>query len=541
MPAPIKRKGDKSRYWWLRKKVPIRLRPVIGQAEVWRSLGTTDKRAATFKCAALSAELEAKWKAKEAAALGTNSAPEIVPLERMSHRDVVALAGVAYRRIVASRSDDPGTPLRWIAATAALIDDIDDRDELHDQAAHDFLASEGITLDDGSMARFLPYFVAARADAYRDLERAARGDYAPSQAAARYPERTVPKLDFLEAFEMYVEKGGLKGGKFGPTAKRWRPKIKMFVNWLGHQDLARMTTEDGYKWMDHLIEQGFIEKSVRDVWLASLSATAGFMVERRKTTINPFRGIKVRNVRDGKPDDEKGFTSEQAKIILTATLAGRSHLISAETHATRRWVPWLCAYSGARVSEITSLWPTDVVRFDGIWCIVIKPELEKTEKHRKVPIHRHILDQGFLDFVEQRRKLGKPLFYAPERARGATAGNPQYKKAGERLAEWIHSLGIHGPQPNHGWRHLFKAVARHVGMDREVEGFITGHSTGKTSADYGPRWTKTLGQEIAKYPRFRIAALAQPPTPYKRTRRTRAQIAADLAAKAARCPPRVTA
>jgi hypothetical protein len=104
---------------------------------------------------------------------------------------------------------------------------------------------------------------------------------------------------------------------------------------------------------------------------------------------------------------------------------------------------------------------------------------------------------------------------------------------GERLAEWIHALGIDGPQPNHAWRHLFKSMARHVGMDREVEGFITGHSTGKTSADYGPRWTKTLAQEIAKYPRFRIAALTQPATPHKRIRRTRAQIEADNATKEA--------
>jgi hypothetical protein len=37
---------------------------------------------------------------------------------------------------------------------------------------------------------------------------------------------------------------------------------------------------------------------------------------------------------------------------------------------------------------------------------------------------QHIHEQGFLDFIEQRRKLGKPLFYAPERARAAAAGNP---------------------------------------------------------------------------------------------------------------------
>jgi site-specific recombinase XerD len=378
---------------------------------------------------------------------------------------------------------------------------------------------------------FRPLYIEARRRGYADLIRAPKGDFSPTPV--HYPERSAPKLDIIAAFETYSEKGGLKGGKFGPTAKRWRPKVEMFVDWLGHRDLARMTTDDGYSWMDHLTEQGFAKKSIRDVWIASLSATAGFMVERRRLAQNPFRGIKVRDVKEGKADDEKGFTGEQAKIILTATLAGRSHLISRETYAARRWVPWLCDYSGARVSEITALWPTDVVKLDGIRCIVIKPELEKTEKHRKAPIHKHVLEQGFLGYVDERRRKNSPLFYDPSRARGGKSGNPQWKRVGERLAEWIHTLGIDGPQPDHAWRHLFKSMARHVGMDREVEGFITGHSSGKTSADYGPRWTKTLAKEVAKYPRCRIAALAQPPAPHKRTRRTRAQIEADNATREA--------
>lgn len=97
----------------------------------------------------------------------------------------------------------------------------------------------------------------------------------------------------------------------------------------------------------------------------------------------------------------------------------------------------------------------------------------------------------------------------------------------ERLGEWVRdSLHIVGVAPNHGWRHLFKAVARHVEMDREVEGFITGHGTGSVSERYGPRWPKTLAKAVNMYPRFRIAALKEVPAPHKRIRRTRAQILA---------------
>ena len=43
-----------------------------------------------------------------------------------------------------------------------------------------------------------------------------------------------------------------------------------------------------------------------------------------------------------------------------------------------------------------------------------------------------------------------------------------------------------------------------------------------------------MANEIEKYPRYQIKALARPQAPHKRSRRTRAQIAADEAAKAAR-------
>jgi hypothetical protein len=53
--------------------VPERFCALVGRSEVWRSLKTTDRRAAIAKCAALNDELEndcqARLKAQEAAKL----------------------------------------------------------------------------------------------------------------------------------------------------------------------------------------------------------------------------------------------------------------------------------------------------------------------------------------------------------------------------------------------------------------------------------------------------------------------------------------
>jgi hypothetical protein len=110
----------------------------------------------------------------------------------------------------------------------------------------------------------------------------------------------------------------------------------------------------------------------------------------------------------------------------------------------------------------------------------------------------------------------------------------------------VHGLEIPiGVQPNHAWRHLFKSVARHVRMDREVEGFITGHRPKNSNAgnDYGDRWIETMSAEIERYPRFKIAALRKNPAPHNRRRRTNAEVAAAKvanevrnAARAARAP-----
>jgi integrase len=535
VPQPIKRKNDKSQYFWLRKKVPARYRPIVGKGEVWRSLGTTDKRAATAKCATVSAKLEAEWANLAAAAEATSSNPDSgfdPPL--ISHRNLHALRGIAH---VAARDafiDVPTVHARMrLAATTASDDDPDDNQALDDQV-REFLTREGVSATPTDVERFRPLFVRARSDAVGDLRRAAEGDYSENPILAKLPALATPALDFIDAFEVYAKKGELKGGECGPTAKRWRPKIAAFCVWLGHRDLTRVTADDGIRYMDYLIDEGFAAKSVRDVWLASLKATAGYMVERRQLKANPFLGIRVRGVKESKADDEKGFTDAQAKVILTATLATPSHLISIEMRAARRWVPWLCSYSGARVNEITSLTPNEIQRLDGHWSLILRADLTKADTERRVPIHKHVIDQGFLEYVERRRSLGLPLFYDPARSRGGKAGNPHYQKVAERIAEWVRVLGILGVAPNHGWRHRFKSVSRDVHMHPEVANFITGHGGGSVSERYGSRWIKTAAKTIAMYPRYRIAALNQSPAPHKRTRRTRAQIAADEAAKFSR-------
>jgi hypothetical protein len=61
-------------------------------------------------------------------------------------------------------------------------------------------------------------------------------------------------------------------------------------------------------------------------------------------------------------------------LILAATLAPVSRLMTPENAAARRWVPWLCAYTGGRVNEMTQLRESDVFPVLGLPCVRITPE-----------------------------------------------------------------------------------------------------------------------------------------------------------------------
>lgn len=139
-------------------------------------------------------------------------------------------------------------------------------------------------------------------------------------------------------------------------------------------------------------------------------------------------------------------------------------------------MPWVCAYTGARVGEITQLRCQDFREEGGVPVFRIIPDAGtvKTKRFRDVPLHPHLVEMGFLGYVATRSGT---LFFNPARGRGGSAANPISKKVGERLAAWVRGLGITDVDvdPNHGWRHGFKTRGRRGGMRDSVLDAIQGY------------------------------------------------------------------
>jgi integrase len=515
MPTPVRR--ENSQYLWLRKRVPERYRRLVGRAEVWRSLETGDKRVAMVRCVAQSAALESAWEARlDALARGLPDpeAPDVRPITTLTQKDAVALAGVAYREYLAKHEEDPGPAFHWEASLRVhamraqpLIKIGLPAQRLRVAYAADvnaFLRGQDLNLDVASKDKFVRAYVDARVQAEKDLLRHARGDYLPSPEADRFREpmglpNFKPAVRAMAMFDQYSKEAGLAAS----TVKRWKPLVEKFVAFVGHDDLARVATDDVVRWKDDLLAKGKANITIRNAYLAALKATLQFAFDQRTIPANPAGGVKIR-VKKKPKTREKGFTANEAKTILLATLAPPSNRISAEMAGARRWVPWICAYTGARVNEITQLRPEDFMVHEGIDVIRIVADATKTQEYRLVPLHDHLLEQGILEYAKLRGRL--PLFYDPSRSRGGKSANPQYQKAAERLASWVRELGVDDESvaPNHGWRHRFSTLARAADMNTDVQNIIQGHAGEKDSSNYGDAWMATAKREISKIPTYRF-------------------------------------
>ena len=326
-----------------------------------------------------------------------------------------------------------------------------------------------------------------------------------SIAPQRPSEGESGAITITGLFEMYGAQDGIARG----TVKQWRVYIKHLVAFLGHDDARRVTAHNLIGWRETLRTEKtragkpLSAKTINGSYLAAANVTFAYGLNQLLLSDNPMTGVQPVRA-DKKPTlRDRDFSKAERETILRAALIPIVGRLSPERTRAQRWVPWLCAYSGARVNEMTQLRAEDVTEIEGVWTIRITPEAGgvKTNAARTIPIHEHLIEQGFLDVVKGRTG---PLFYNPDKARGGNDGR-HHKKVGMFLASWVRKdVGITDPDvaPNHGWRHTFKTICREVEIDESAADYIQGHAHKGQGRKYGSNTIPALTKQLAKFPRF---------------------------------------
>lgn len=338
------------------------------------------------------------------------------------------------------------------------------------------------------------------------LDRMRANDERAEQAEhARYRElerRHSPSVRMIKLFERYAA----TPGRNPKTIQQWRPYFVKLAAFIGHDDASRLTLAELRTWRNHLRDEATFRgrrlsaKTINGSYLAAINVVLSWAADDGALPSNPARDLKPVNL-PARPELRSRVMSEgEAQIVLTAALAGKSGGGRDSMANARRWLPWLMCYSGARVGEVAQLRKEDVRDVGGIPAMCITPDAGtvKSRKARKVPLHPHLIEQGFLAFVAGRGE--GPLFFDASKRRSDGAINRQSNKVGSNLAAWVRSLGVNPPQPNHAWRHRFITLSQRHELTERASSAIVGHTQQGQHRAYGDDELDVLLRELSKLP-----------------------------------------
>jgi integrase len=155
----------------------------------------------------------------------------------------------------------------------------------------------------------------------------------------------------------------------------------------------------------------------------------------------------------------------------------------------RYFIPIIALFSGMREDEICKLCTDDVVRVGSHWAFhVADTEFGRVKEHtsvRTVPIHPAIVASGFIDYVVEKKKLGR-IHLWPKLVRSGPdktfAHSYQKQFAATKRAAGLTDKGL----TFHSMRHNASLAMKDAGIDLAIREAILGHkSNSTTDAVYG--------------------------------------------------------
>lgn len=504
-------KHPKTGIYWLRKRVPDDLQKLVGKREEKQSLGTRDPAEAKRKHLAALTAVEERW------------ANLKVGPRRLTEREAHELAQAQHDEWLALYRDEPSDN-PWIMAWGEHCfmnlqysgppDDSDSRrryySDLHEISrleqrclarADQSLQDLGLLVDKGSRQLYAEAIAHAYQRASRRLLQWRLGNLdddwpirSPTPSGAAQSNSASAPAALPVSFNDLIKDWSAETTPSPRTLYNWTGAIERLKKSLGHDDAARLTPDEMVRWKTSLIGAGLKPKTIRDAYLAPVRAILGVAVKNRRLPSNPAEGITI-GVKAQPGATRRGYSDDEAKIVLKAA--------EQEADSVRRWVPWLCAYSGARVAEICQLRVEDVFEVGGVWSFKVDPAAGRVKtlgSERSVPLHPALIEVGFLKFMNSIKKGSLFAGLTPDRF-GSRGGNGT-----KLLGRWVRSLGLDDPRlaPNHSWRHRMRTLARRHGLDTDIVDTFVGHTGRAVPNGYGDFEAQAAYREISKIPTLKL-------------------------------------
>ncbi|HTR84372.1 MAG TPA: site-specific integrase [Reyranella sp.] len=305
------------------------------------------------------------------------------------------------------------------------------------------------------------------------------------------------------------------------TYDRHAKALGDFAAFLGHDDAARIQPGDLQRWLVSLSDvKKLAAKTINEGYRAAIKSCFAAGLAAGVLRTDPVASVKFKIKSDS--------TKRAARDPYSDNDAAKLLAFARKERGPLRWLPWLLAYTGARIGEIAQLYREDV-RFasreearkggraggvvahpqgrGGVYFLRITNEgqgqrLKNAASRREVPLHPALANGSFLEFVEN---VWEGEFLFPE----LTAGKYGNKgDGGSRVyRKWARNVvGIKDKRLTaHSWRHRFEDQLRHAGVPDDVRDDLTGHARQGMGSRYGRGHSlETKAAWLAKVPTQRV-------------------------------------
>jgi len=246
--------------------------------------------------------------------------------------------------------------------------------------------------------------------------------------------------------------------------------------------LARITKAHVVAFKDRLVDDGLQAATIQKR-LAAIKTLLNFAETNDLVPSNVARTVNVVGSRVKKKARLPFREADLQRIFSSPVFASGERPVGGGGQAAY-WLPVLGLYTGARQEELAQLAVADVREEEGgIIYLVVTDEgegakVKTASSRRSVPLHRDVLDLGFLDYVRAVKKTGATHLFPelrPDRY-GRRAGNWS-KWFGRYLRK---DVGIEDRRlVFHSFRHTFKDICRNSNVSEEVHDALTGHTGGE--------------------------------------------------------------
>jgi integrase len=235
---------------------------------------------------------------------------------------------------------------------------------------------------------------------------------------------------------------------------------------------ARGIQQSASSLIDHLVKRERLDRNRLKPHI--LPKTKFTKPTRRPFTVAELNTLFRQPVFTGCIDEERGFAKTGPNV----------------PKRSRYWLPLIALFTGMRMGEIAQLWTDDVLEQDGVWALRVQfnadrdQELKNPGSDRIIPIHKTLIDLGFVDWASAaRQKNASRLFPDIPKSKDKQDFSSIFSK---RFSKFLETADLwRDGRTFHSLRHNFRDAVRDADLSDGVAKVLGGWADDEPHNQYG--------------------------------------------------------